>query len=87
MMNFIEWPWISDPGRECGREIGVLRLVIQSFSRFRHYVDGTANRFCDKTCCAFTNAFEEATHAILLCSFDRFGENTSDSAEDAGASA
>ena len=60
-MNFIEWPWISDPGRECGREIGVLRLVVQSFSRFRHYVDGTADRFGDKTCRAFADAFEEAT--------------------------
>ena len=86
-MNFIEWPWISDPGRECGREIGVLRLVVQSFSRFRHYVDGTADRFGDKTCRTFADAFEEATHAILLCSFDRFGENASNSAEDAGASA
>lgn len=86
-MNFVEWTWIPDPRRERGREICVLCLVVQSFSRFRHYVDGSAHRFGNKTCCTFANAFEEAAHALLLCSFDRFCENASNSAQDAGASA
>ena len=86
-MYFVEWTWTPYPGRECGWEIGVLCLVVQSFSRFRHYVDGSANCFGNKACCTFSNAFEKATHAILLCSLDRFCENTSNSTEDAGTSA